>query len=333
MADLFLHGNYLLRGWTITNCSFYITDLPFYVIGLAIRGLTPALLHEIPAVIYALVVVSSVWLAGRRRGRKSSPLGMAVTFLLLGLPTELLAKIMLIGVSHVGTTLFLVWGLLAIDFAEDSKHPVRGLLLYAIISALAVLSDTTALVVGVLPVLMISAARLLRDQTLWKGEKGILIAAVSAVLAGEALIHLIQAVGGFIIDPVDVIFTPLIAFSENVQKTVGGLLTLFRAFFFGTVLGFATLGKLINLFGLGLALLTFYRAIRAWMQRKTEQDRVTELLACGVAINLLAYLFSYSTVSIINTMYSPPERYLVPCYVFLAILVGRYGVDQIMNLS
>ena len=215
MADAFLHGNYLLRGWTITNCSFYVTDLPFYVIALAIRGFTPALLHEVPAVIYALVVVSSVWLAGRGRERKSSRLGMFVTFLLLGLPTALLAKIMLMGVSDVGTVLFVVWGLLAIDFAESSKRPARGLLLYSVISALAVLSDTTALVVGVLPVLIISAARLMHDKNTWKGEQNILLAAIAAVVFGEALVHLIQAVGGFAIGTIDILFTPT---RRNFQK-------------------------------------------------------------------------------------------------------------------
>ncbi len=40
-----LRGNPLLTGWTVSNVSFVMTDLPFYVVGVAIRGLKPSLLR------------------------------------------------------------------------------------------------------------------------------------------------------------------------------------------------------------------------------------------------------------------------------------------------
>src|ERR1035441_659381 len=36
-----LHGNPLLRGWTVTDVSFYTTELPEYMLVEAIRGLRP----------------------------------------------------------------------------------------------------------------------------------------------------------------------------------------------------------------------------------------------------------------------------------------------------
>src|SRR6201987_4799414 len=36
-----LHGNWLLRGWTLTDVSFYTTELPEYVLVEIFRGLGP----------------------------------------------------------------------------------------------------------------------------------------------------------------------------------------------------------------------------------------------------------------------------------------------------
>ena len=36
-----LHGNWLLRGWTIADVSFYTTEVPEYILVAAFRGLGP----------------------------------------------------------------------------------------------------------------------------------------------------------------------------------------------------------------------------------------------------------------------------------------------------
>ncbi|MGH3183487.1 MAG: hypothetical protein ACRDOE_16520, partial [Streptosporangiaceae bacterium] len=45
-----LHGNPLLRGWKLTDVSFYTTELPEYVIVEAIRGLHADVLHVSAAI-------------------------------------------------------------------------------------------------------------------------------------------------------------------------------------------------------------------------------------------------------------------------------------------
>src|SRR5208337_2447247 len=62
-AASILEGNLLLRGWTVSNVSFVTTDLPFYVAGVAIRGLDPSLLREVPSAVYATLVGFAVVLA------------------------------------------------------------------------------------------------------------------------------------------------------------------------------------------------------------------------------------------------------------------------------
>src|ERR1039457_6130741 len=66
-----LHGNPLLRGWTVTDVSFYTTELPEYMLVEAIRGLRPDVLHISAAISYTLAVLTGGMLArGRATGRE-----------------------------------------------------------------------------------------------------------------------------------------------------------------------------------------------------------------------------------------------------------------------
>ena len=53
-----LHGNPLLRGWTLTDVSFYTTELPEYMIVEAVRGLNADVVHASAAITYTLVVLT-----------------------------------------------------------------------------------------------------------------------------------------------------------------------------------------------------------------------------------------------------------------------------------
>src|SRR5260370_6313843 len=66
-----LHGNPLLRGWTVTDVSFYTTELPEYMLVELVRGLNADVLHVSAAISYTLVVLTGAMLArGRATGRE-----------------------------------------------------------------------------------------------------------------------------------------------------------------------------------------------------------------------------------------------------------------------
>ena len=66
-----LHGNPLLRGWTVTDVSFYTTELPEYMLVEHFRGLNADVLHVSAAISYTLVVLTGAMLArGRATGRE-----------------------------------------------------------------------------------------------------------------------------------------------------------------------------------------------------------------------------------------------------------------------
>jgi hypothetical protein len=65
-----LHGNLLLRGWTVGDVSYYTTEPPEYMIVELIRGFSPATVQVAAAVTYTLLVLLGGLAAkGRATGR------------------------------------------------------------------------------------------------------------------------------------------------------------------------------------------------------------------------------------------------------------------------
>ena len=69
--DMF-HGNWLLKGWTLTDVSFYTTELPEYILVEVFRGLGPQDVHTAAALTYTLLVVLACSPREPRRARKAS---------------------------------------------------------------------------------------------------------------------------------------------------------------------------------------------------------------------------------------------------------------------
>ena len=68
-----LHGNLLLRGWRLSDVSFYTTELPEYMLIELARGLQPDVVHVAGAITFTLLVLLAAMLAkGRRRGREGA---------------------------------------------------------------------------------------------------------------------------------------------------------------------------------------------------------------------------------------------------------------------
>lgn len=326
------HGNLLLRGWTLTAVTFYTTDLPFYVLAVKLFGFIPSLLRLIPALIYALTVAAAVALAGGGLVPERRRWGSVTAFVLIGLPSLLVPQIVLVGVNHVGTTLFMVLSLLALDKAEKSSQRTLYLTLFGFLLTLTVIGDSLAAVVLTTPLLLVSLARVWKDRRVWSVEQQILIPILAAYPLARGSVALMGAIGGFhVVDP-SMKLTYLELLPQNVLVTVRSLLSLFRANFFGSEVGVASLGFFLGLIGLGFALYSFRAGLLLWYRREIGVDRVTEVLTAGMLLNLAAYLLDYEVVDYWNTMYSPPERYLVPFFVFSAILAGRLGVAQVPNL-
>jgi hypothetical protein len=77
-----LHGNPMLRGWTVTDVSFYPAELPEYMLVEMVRGLQADVLHVSAAISYTLIVLTGTMLA---RGRATGREGVVRTLIAAGI--------------------------------------------------------------------------------------------------------------------------------------------------------------------------------------------------------------------------------------------------------
>ena len=73
-AQAMLHGNVLLSGWKTADVSFYTTELPEYMLVVALRGVRPDVVHISAALTYTLTVLLAAFLG---RGRATGRAGVA----------------------------------------------------------------------------------------------------------------------------------------------------------------------------------------------------------------------------------------------------------------
>ena len=68
-----LHGNLLLRGWWLSDVSFYTTELPEYMLVELVHGLNADVVHVAAALTYTILVLLGAFLAkGRATGREAA---------------------------------------------------------------------------------------------------------------------------------------------------------------------------------------------------------------------------------------------------------------------
>ena len=99
-----LHGNWLLKGWTLTDVSFYTTELPEYVLVEIVRGFGASDVHIAAALTYTLLVVLAGLLA---KGRKTGAEGLVRVLIASGIMIAPQvghgAFILLLAPDHTGT--------------------------------------------------------------------------------------------------------------------------------------------------------------------------------------------------------------------------------------
>jgi 4-amino-4-deoxy-L-arabinose transferase-like glycosyltransferase len=141
-------GNLLLNHWGLSLDSFWLVDVPLYAIAVLIAGVHPQLMHLVPAVIAAGVVVTGVWIAWRSLSKWSALFAAGTVVVILGLPTHAFTEFYLLGPLHVATTLWCLFAFIALRRARFGWGWVLALCL---LSA-GLVGDFQTLVLGVLPI-------------------------------------------------------------------------------------------------------------------------------------------------------------------------------------
>ena len=311
-----LHGNLLLRGWQLSDVSFYPTELPQYALIEAVRGLSAQVVPIASAMTYSLLALLAALLAKGRATGRDAVVRCMIAVGIMAAPQPGDAVYVLLGSpDHIGSTVPVLAAFLLLD-----RAPRRWWVPPAAAAMLAwgLAADDIVLVTGVLPVLAVCLARgyglvrLGRRGEAWF-EAELAAAAIGAVWAARAGVAAVTAHGGFTVWPVRAMFVPAAGLPHSLLVAGEGLLLLFGADFLGRAYGLAAGLAAVHLAGLVLA---------AWgccavLRRFRAAGLAGQLLAVGAVATLAAYALSTRASGLLSA------RDITAVLPFGAALAGR----------
>ena len=111
-----LHGNWLLRGWTVGDVSYYTTEIPEYILVEKIIGLGANVIHVASAVTYTLLVLLAGLLAkGRAKGSQGLIRALIAAGILLAPELDHGIHLLISQPDHLGTQVPLLFAFIVLD--------------------------------------------------------------------------------------------------------------------------------------------------------------------------------------------------------------------------
>jgi hypothetical protein len=322
-----LHGNLLLRGWTLTDVSFYTTELPEYILVELIRGLGPAVVHTAAAFTYTLLVLLAGLLAkGRATGREGVARVLIGSGIMLAPQLGNPVFVLLLVPDHVGTGVPMLLIFLVLDRAGRRwwVPPVVGLML-----VWATTGDRLVIAAAVVPIVLVCGLRILRavlaDRPLRmvRFEAGLAGAAIVAVGISLLVADILGRLGGYSLIPLGTHLAKFSGLANHFRLTGDGVLDLYGADFIHAPLGPQTGIAVIHLAGLGLAAWALCRALRRFFRC---DDLLVQVLAVGILADLAAFVFSTLPRTIWDT------RQISALLPFGAVLAGRLLAGDLLRV-
>jgi len=335
-----LHGNLLLRGWTVTDVSFYSTELVQYMLVELVHGYQPDVIHVAAAMTYTLLVVLAAVLAkGRATGGEAVARG-AVAVALMLLPGPGNGYIITLGSpAHLGSGVPLLVTWLVLDRAAGRRPgwAHAGWRLPALIALLLTwgqIGDPLVMYVGALPLALVSGARLWRAGGGWRWrlrslDARLLAAAVASALLAHGFLAAVRLAGGFVAHAPPVQLSPPSELGAHVVLAVKSVALLFGGYLpdidgpAGLAIGLLRIaGALLVAATVGYLAVRLVRGLpwrrgaapdtrpasaaprpgrpAATGEGPAGADRVTELMLVSILVNVGAFLVSTLPVDLMS---------------------------------
>ena len=328
-----LHGNWLLRGWTMGDVTYYSTEIPEYALVELVRGLGADVVHIAGAITYTLLVLAAGLLArGRATGREGLIRLLVAAGIMLAPQFGNATHLLLSQPDHLGTQLPLLLVFLMLDRAPRRWYiPVAA----GVVLAWVIIADRVALLDAVVPLVLVCGARVLLAvlrhrkslASQWY-ELSLVAASVLSFVAAELAVRLISDLGGYQVTPVkSATLAPLHTLPHRVVVAFEGILNVYGADFFhisqnypfGPDLGGLPLAAgvalaAVHLVGVGLAVWGFFRAFRYFFD---PSDLISPVLATAIAVNVAGYSLSIVSAGLFDA------REILAVLPFGAVLAGR----------
>jgi hypothetical protein len=317
-----LHGNPLLRGWVLSDVSFYTTELPQYMLVEVATGLNGNVVHIAAGMTYALALVAAAALAvGRARGWAAVIACCIAAGIMLDPQGGDGIVVLLSSPDHIGTSVPIMLAWLILDRARPGWPATVAV---SLVLGLAGVADSLVTYAATIPMVLVVVIRLghalLTNRSASRRgilaerrhEIGLAIGAVAAAIAARVALRLIAALGGFSSPaPVSSVASIHHILTHNLPVVGRGLLMLFGADFLDYPVGAVLVLHLVSVLVVVVAV-----AVAAW-HFLAESDLVTQLLLAGIAVNLAVFIVST------NVSWLPTMREVDVVLPFSAALAGR----------
>jgi hypothetical protein len=296
MASDMLHGNVLLHGWYMSDVSFYPTELPQYALLESLLGTHFQTAHVAAAMTYTLSFLLAIVLArSGSTGRAAWIRTLIAAGIMLAPQFGLGIFALDLSVGHIGTSvpLLLVWLLLD---RTQARWPVP--VAVAVLLAWALVADPIVYVVGVGPLGVVAAARVIRAWRTVDGrwtrrlaaaryDLSLGAAAVAAVALAWIVSSVLSSLGGYTVNRLPFYLTPWSDLHNNWQA-LWKVLEIYGANFHG-VSGDVWLAlAFLHLASVLLVLCALARVARRYF----SVSLVDQLLATAIVLNVVLYLLT-----------------------------------------
>jgi hypothetical protein len=313
-----LHGNWLLRGWTVGDVSYYTTEIPEYMIVEKIIGLGANVIHVGAGLTYTLLVLLAGWLAkGQARGREGVVRALTASGIMLAPQLGHGVHLLIQQPDHIGTQAPLLLTFIVLD-----RGPRRWYIPAAVTAmlTLVIVSDRVAVFDAALPLVAVCGLRVLRAlardrkplATQWF-ELSLAVGGIVSFGLAELVVLIIKHVGGYTSLPLPSKLTALSTLPAHTVLSIEGILNLYGADFVGLSWGWTLVTALVHLVGVALALAGFFLAMR----RLFSGDLILPVMATGIVFNLVFYILSTVPATWFDT------REIAVVLPFGAVLAGR----------
>jgi hypothetical protein len=298
MGSDLLHGNLLLHGWYMSDVSFYPTELPQYALLESFLGLRAETAHIAAGMTYTLALLFAVMLArSGSSGRQRLIRTLIAAGIMLAPQLGLGVFAMDLSVGHIGTAvpLLLIW--LLLDRTGRSAPRWYVPVLVAVLLAWVQVADPIVYVVGIGPLGIVCAARVIRgwiraSGSWWRRTTAqwydLSLGAASVAAAGLAWIanNVLSALGGYTVNRLPFYLTPWPYLRYN-WPAGWKVLEVFGANYTG-LSGIPLVLAFLHLAGVALVALAMARV--AW--RFFGVSLVDQILAIAIVLNVVLYLLT-----------------------------------------
>jgi hypothetical protein len=333
-----LHGNWLLHGWTLTDVSFYTTELPEYAVVELARGLGPDAVHISAAITYTLLVLAAAALArGRARGGEGWARALIAAGIMLAPQLGNGIHVLLSQPDHVGTQVPVLVTFLLIDRAPRRWYTVAAIW---VLLTVTVVADKIAIVDAAVPLAFAGALHAIWASTARSGwragdpgvpsttlvgrtvgalrrqwfELALAVAACCAVGAAQLITAGISRLGGFVLLPLETGMVTPGHVPGHLSMTLQDTLNLFGADVAAARPGPQTVFAWLHAPGVALAAAAFGLAV--W-RVPCRSDLISDVLAVGLVVNLAGFVASVIPATPFDA------RELAAALPYGAVLAGR----------